>query len=225
MDWFSAYCAARDQMLDLVRSDPEAPVAACPGWSTTDLVRHVLAVAEDFERGAVADNMTAGHTAEAMEPTAGMTLDHLAERWAAQTERIRPLLDDPAPDPTRWPGTVLTDLIIHLHDVRGALGRPDHDDPNVAVAAGQMVKLARLLLAGTEAPSFTISVPGAREWTVGRDDPSLTLTAGMWDLFRSIAGRRTRAQVEALDWSADPSAILDAWLGPQYGYPAEPLAE
>ena len=61
-------------------------------------------------------------------------------------------------------------------------------------------------------------VPDGAEARVHRAGP-------LFGLFRSFGGRRTLAQVRALDWSADPTPYLDAFFGGILKPPAEPLDE
>jgi hypothetical protein len=42
----------------------------------------------------------------------------------------------------------------------------------------------------------------------GEGDPSMTLATTEFELFRWRMGRRSPAQLAAMDWSADPAAIL-----------------
>jgi hypothetical protein len=39
----------------------------------------------------------------------------------------------------------------------------------------------------------------------------ITLRATAYDFLRSVSGRRSRRQVETLDWSADPGPLLDTF--------------
>ena len=42
----------------------------------------------------------------------------------------------------------------------------------------------------------------------GQGEQSLTLSITEFELFRFLMGRRSAAQLAAMDWSADPSAVL-----------------
>ena len=226
MDWYRRYLGSRNELLALLEAhDPATSVRACPGWSALDVVRHVISVAEDYERGSTADNLSPIHTAAAVDARAERDLVWLATEWNELTARIRPHLEALEPDPGRWPAIIVTDLVVHVHDVRNALRVPDHADPNIEVATGQLIKQARVVLAGTAAPSFVISVPGVRDWIVGRGAPTLSLTSDLWSLFRAISGRRTRAEAAAMQWSADPTQVLDHWLSVQFAYPEGRLGE
>ena len=47
------------------------------------------------------------------------------------------------------------------------------------------------------------------EWFVGQDPPAATLTAEPFTLFRLLFGRRSLAQMAALDWTGSPDLYLD----------------
>jgi hypothetical protein len=48
------------------------------------------------------------------------------------------------------------------------------------------------------------------QYQVGPDgEPALELTTTWYEAFRWRMGRRSRGQLAALDWSGDPSPVLD----------------
>jgi hypothetical protein len=60
-----------------------------------------------------------------------------------------------------------------------------------------------------EAPVPVRIVTEHGEYLVGGDQPTLTLSTSEYELFRWRMGRRSRAQLAAMDWSGEPSGVLD----------------
>ena len=55
-----------------------------------------------------------------------------------------------------------------------------------------------------------IAVDG-EERIVGQTAPGRTMVVPSWELFRSLAGRRSLAQVRRYDWKGDPDPYLAVW--------------
>jgi hypothetical protein len=58
---------------------------------------------------------------------------------------------------------------------------------------------------------------------LGEGTPGAAVTAGRWELLRAFAGRRSRAQLSALQWSGDPEPYLP--IIPAYGERVDDLVE
>jgi hypothetical protein len=70
-----------------------------------------------------------------------------------------------------------------------------------ATALIERLELGRDVLAVTFPDGITVR-------SVGTAAPSLTLHATAFDVLRLRLGRRTPAEVSALDWSADPTPLF-----------------
>jgi hypothetical protein len=101
-----------------------------------------------------------------------------------------------------WPAVI--DIASHEQDIRGALGRPGARDT-------QVIRLAAKGLIGSLDPPVPIRVSVEdTELRVGpADGPGLGLVTGRFEAFRWRMGRRSRAQLAALDWTGDPAPVLD----------------
>ena len=64
---------------------------------------------------------------------------------------------------------------------------------------------------------------GEKERMVGEGAPGATLSGDRFEIFRALAGRRSAAQMLAMDWEGDPTPYVE--LVPAYGPPDEPLVE
>ncbi len=115
---------------------------------------------------------------------------------------MAPLFEVALSDRGTWPG--FFDALSHEHDIRGALDRPgerDHDDVRLA---------CRLLTARLDAPvALELHVGDDVIRPAGADGPALRLRTSAFELVRLRLGRRSRAQVIALDWSGDPAPVVD----------------
>ena len=56
-------------------------------------------------------------------------------------------------------------------------------------------------------------------WLLGQGEPQIILNGSDYDLARALLGRRSRAQVQAMDWTGDPAPILDHFV--VFAYSAE----
>ena len=69
---------------------------------------------------------------------------------------------------------------------------------------------AERLLSGLRSPAPLRVVVEDAEFRIGPDDEAeLILTTSRFEALRWRMGRRSRAQLVALDWSADPTHVLD----------------
>ncbi|MGV9803030.1 maleylpyruvate isomerase family mycothiol-dependent enzyme [Mycobacterium sp. NPDC003449] len=173
-------------------------VAACPGWSVRDLVAHLTAVAEDWAAGrlsgAPTDDATAAQVArfEPFDPAELLAAWNVA---AAQLDRL-----------ARTDGLTppIGDIVVHEHDIRGALHRPGARDSAAAHAvAGQLLANLR-----TPVP-VAVTVEDA-EFHCGPDgEAEIRLSTSRFESLRWRTGRRSRAQLAAMDWSGEPGPVLE----------------
>lgn len=217
------------------------PVPATPGWSVLDVVAHVTGLAVDAGAGALPgdldlleqfrdDEVVAARDAYAdgqVLARRGRSPAQIVAEWdtaePAVVDRLERDPTDPAAVPFGFDVVLVTDLGVHADDVANALGLPPHADTaatRVAFAGYCFALDYRLRALGL--PALALHYDG-RTRTVGEGPPAAQLTADRWELVRVLAGRRSRAQIERLDWDGDASPYLA--LLPTYGERATDLVE
>jgi uncharacterized protein (TIGR03083 family) len=241
MDHVAAYQDARERITELLAVDPEAQVPATPGWSVRDVVAHLSGLAADWAGHNLDAYASAEWTDAQVQARAGRSVGSLAAEWAHRAEDLESILRDPVgsgiPEPLitafgpvpaiAWPDVIVTDLAIHEHDIRGALSEPGfRDSVAVRIAMRSHVGLLRFIGAARKLP-ILLMWPSDHDtaYPVGRGEADVVLTAPLFELFRATGGRRSRAQIEAMDWSDDPGPWLEHLVMPSYTAPDRDLVE
>jgi uncharacterized protein (TIGR03083 family) len=174
------------------------PVPACPGWSVQDVVAHEMATTEDALAGRLSGPPPDEATAAQVARFKGRDIAGMLATWA----QTAPPFAERVARSEVWPAVI--DIASHEQDIRGALGRPGARDTLA-------IRLAADGLIGFLDPPLPIrvSVEDA-EFRVGpADRPELGLATCRFEAFRWRMGRRSRAQLAALDWTGDPEPVLD----------------
>ncbi len=222
------YAATRDRLIALVRpladgdeTGAARTVALTPGWTVAQVVAHVCGLNADVAAGMRQGMGTDERTAHQVATRAGRTVAQVCDEWLGHAEAMRAAIDD---DPF-FGRRLAADLVVHLHDVQHTLGQVvDRDDeatlsagrtyatriPDlVAEATGGRVALTIELVDAAERAGADGSEPTPVSAGLAEGPASLVLRATPYDVLRSVTGRRSRAQVAALDWSGDPTPVLD----------------
>jgi hypothetical protein len=71
-------------------------------------------------------------------------------------------------------------------------------------------------------PALRVRYAG-KERVTGEGEPAATWSGERFELFRALAGRRSNAQIAAMEWEGDPTPYLD--LISMYGPRADALVE
>ena len=242
-DLAGAYADARRRLGELLAGLDEAalatPVPACPAWTVRDVLAHVTGVAADAAGGTyfagAADAWSDVRLAAARDEwTAGQVrtrrqrpVEALVAEWAGWAATLEPMLAGTVPPPPGSPpwlrSAPVADLAVHLHDVRGALGRPgDREAPATALGLRIYARWLGQRLDQGGRPALRLRA-GDQDWVEGTGSPAASLAADPFGLFRALSGRRSLDQVRALGWDGDPEPYLDL-LAP-YPLPPSPLAE
>lgn len=209
------YLATVSRVSELVRSgraslDEEVP--ACPGWSARDVVAHLAGLAEDWVAGRLDGYGSDAWAAAQVAQFTDRPPDEVLAAWAAAADRFAGL--GPSPIGGTAAMWAFGDAVVHEADLRPVLA-PGTRVPDDAVALGTKAGVARWRGQLTEAGAVPLEIvaPGLRTWRVGdHDAPAPTVTVAPYELFRALYGRRSRAQVEAWEWSVDPARFLDGGL-------------
>jgi uncharacterized protein (TIGR03083 family) len=211
------YEGVRDRVITLVEGlavDELATAVPCtPDWSVHDVVSHLCGIAVDVLAGRLAGMGSDAWTAAQVEARRGRSTAQVVAVWRSTEYALRHRIEA---DP--FLGVRLTgDAIVHLQDLQHALGSPiERDGAATHVAAERYVpQLQERVLdrLGIRLAVVLIDPAGHPSADGSRSGPAdLTLRCDPYDFLRSVTGRRSRRQVEALDWSGDPGAVLDrAW--------------
>ena len=228
-DLASAYDETRKTMSDLARSagkdGQETPVPACPGWTVKDLIAHVTGIAAAVSSGqglrdinlvmfwdpdvsAAREEFVDGE----IKARRDNSLEEILEEWERASVDLTSMMRCERPFPEGAPAlsewVVLTDLGIHHHDLRGALGIPgDRDSLATGLSLRSYVEAMKIRTAARGLPSLRI-VAGSRSWTTSDQEPVATVTADPFELARAVSGRRNPDQVRAFTWAGDPEPFL-----------------
>jgi uncharacterized protein (TIGR03083 family) len=209
-----AYRSIRQRVTDMVADRPgvgDLPVPACPQWTVRDLVGHL-----DFICGSVLTRLT-GRPAPAGDDT---DLAGLLAHWAATGERMESALEATG----GGNGIVVMDAFVHELDIRVAVGLPPPDGhPAQPTAMDVLIRGFGDSVRAHRLPALRVETDGTG-WTAGDGEPAAVLTGSPWHLSRSLAGRRTEAQIAALDWSRPaPVQWLPAFTWGLFRPPAAPV--
>lgn len=220
----------------------EEEVAACPGWTVADVVRHVTGLADDWLTGDLEVYASADWTAAQVARFAHLDLAGTLAAWAERAPDFQRLLDDipgathlPASIATvvgsvpvdTFPGGVCVDLTQHVFDIAAALGAEVRiDDVEIDRLSKMMLGNIRRLWRHIDGPPITISTPAGLERSIDGEGSKVALTASSSDVFRALGGRRALDQVLQFDWSGPEAECRRAarhLVVPFFQAPTEPV--
>jgi uncharacterized protein (TIGR03083 family) len=198
-------------------AEAERSVPACPDWTVTQLLAHMVGLNADVLAGDEPDDHNSTWTQRQVDLRAGREPAALVTEWLALTQPMQDWMHEHGTRP-------LHDAVIHEQDMRGAVGRPGARDSDglAAVREAMAERFATRVRAAHLAP-VELRSP-AWIFSTGDGDPGLELFAPDFDLTRALMTRRTADQLR--QWSTagtiDPYLSVFASLGP---LPDRPLPE
>ena len=188
---------APDALLNGLPADVARPVPACPGWDVHDVVAHLVGVVEDALAGRLSGPPAPEQTAAQVARSRQTSLAELLDTWAAIADDFEAVVGELQ----IWPAAV--DVVTHDLDVRAAIGhRGGRDAPEVRTVAEQLVADRRTV------PPLCFDLGDVELVTVG-GAPEHRVRTSAFEITRICLGRRSVAQVLAMDWSPPVPAAPD----------------
>ena len=225
-------------LLEAASADELAqPVSATPAWRVRDVLAHVVGIAADLnaQRFPATPEEAEAWTAAQVAVRRDRPIEELGREWEHEGPTFEAGLRLFGYE---WGAHYLGDLLQHVGDVHHALGRPPaRDDRALAVALDfYLASLDEALVAEDVGPVLVLAhgawhddqVAADEVFSLGPADPDggpRAVVAGhRWELFRALGGRRTQAEVDALDWSGPAWAEAAARFS-RYPLPTASLHE
>ncbi len=169
----------------------DRPVPACPGWRVRDVLGHLLGNVEDALAGRISGPPTEDQTREQVARHADDDPVALLQQWNEQAPEFEDVLDAVP----IWPAFI--DAISHEHDIRAALGDQRGRDTDDVLRAAELLAVPP--------PGLGLVVDGR---AYGDDEVDARLTTTSFELLRIRLGRRSEAQVRAMEWDGSPDGRL-----------------
>jgi uncharacterized protein (TIGR03083 family) len=224
------YRDTRERLTELVGglddTAAETNVPSTPAWTVKDVIGHLSGLVTDWLNGRTEDYGGQAWTAQQVAVRRQWSLKEVLDEWNEASPKLEALMDDPrgAGFPDHMPYLAAADLVVHEHDIRGAVGRPGaRDSEGVRLAMKTYVTGVRQRHDVTELGPMVIRESDGREWPVGKGEPVISVTAPRFELFRAISGRRSRDQARSFAWDAEPGPHLDLLLLSGFAWAEEDL--
>ncbi|AUI56982.1 maleylpyruvate isomerase family mycothiol-dependent enzyme [Amycolatopsis sp. BJA-103] len=176
-------------------------VPACPQWTVRDLLAHLTEICDRVITRFGGEPCPVPERASAAE---------LLRLWLERGPEADALLAADGEGKSRGDIMVM-DAFTHELDLRYALGVPP-PEAHAAWLRGFEVLVSGLAssLGSHGLPGMRIEIEGAT-WIAGTEPVAAVLSGPPVDLYRTLAGRRSPAQIAALDWLGDPEPWLRAF--------------
>lgn len=206
------YRAVRDELVTELRpldvATASTIVPACPDWTVKDVVAHLSGLNAELLAGV--DGSIGSHeaTSRQVADRSELSLSEVLDEWLSLSKAID---DRFAVDPN-MAAALLADMVVHAYDIEEILHQSTTAaDTAVAASAQRYVGKLQDRLATDFDTRLTIDLTDDATWPAPRLDNAaeLTVQTSSFEFLRGVTGRLPRHQVEAFDWSSDPSAILD----------------
>lgn len=215
------YFEGRVRLLELAaQMGPEAaatPVPALPGWTVKDTYAHLAGVCADLVDGRTEGYGTRAWTARHVAERRDHSLEQVCAEWARRGPELEQLireveeeLDDEEEAERRF-AHLIPELWAHEYDIRGALVwlGPGHDE-HTSYVIGRLVEQFKDRWRAQKLPPIRLVGDEGDWWLLGEGEPVATLTAtGDFEIARMLLGRRSRAQILAMDWEGDARPFVD----------------
>jgi uncharacterized protein (TIGR03083 family) len=209
-DYTTAYRELRDRVSNLVReraSEIDELAPATPEWRLRDIVAHMAGICDDVAQARLDGVGSDAWTSAQVDPRRDWPVDQLLDDWHEHSTTIEPQI---ATFPPVIVGQMITDAFTHEQDIRGALRAPGGRHSLAADIAFDWGsdRLGDRMTAQHEG-SLTLETDCDTK-TVGSGKPATRLRADRFDITRSFMGRRSKSQLEAMDWDGpfDPEHVL-----------------
>jgi uncharacterized protein (TIGR03083 family) len=219
-DYGDAYRASRARLTALANqldaAALEKTVPTCPEWRIKDVYAHLIGLVADVTAGNLDGAGSDAWTQKQVDDRADRTGPELIAEWDANGPGMETLLDGVPP---QIGAQIVGDLATHEADIWGAIGRPEARDSDGVALGFQRYALAlgdRIKEAGL--PALRIN-----DLVVGDGEPAASVSAGPFELFRALTGRRSSDQVRAFTWDGDPEPYVAIFSA--YGNPSAPVIE
>lgn len=208
-NYVAAYREARLRLQDLARgltaAQAATPVPTCPGWTVQDVLAHQAGDAADLVAGNTDGVATDPWTARHVDQRRSRTVDTIIQELNEQGTLVEGKL--PA-IPSRFARMLVSDIVLHEQDIRGALRQPGAlDSVGFRLTLNSLIDALRRRIERGGLPALHLEADG-EEWLLGEGDPAATVSAPAFELMRALAGRRSIAQIAAHRWQGDREAYL-----------------
>lgn len=214
-----AYRACRENITRLLGAHQDAAdriVPACPDWTVRDLLAHVVEGCRSRYSALAGDSPPL----PALEK---LDVAELLAEWA----RTGPPVEQSLAGKNGFSHDVLVmDAFTHELDLRRVVEAPPPDEghPAYPTALGLVLNGFSASVHAHGLPALRIETEGA-QWVAGGGDAAATMRAHHFDLYRSIAGRRTHRQIAQLSWSTSAEMWLPAFTWGPFNPPAQATEE
>ncbi len=203
----TAYRGVQQRMSELARDMDEAtadsPVPACPDWRVRDLLAHVVGVSVDVAAGTLEGAGSDPWTAAQVEARRGRSIDELLAEWEAGSDTFAEALG--SIDAFRAAQSVF-DAATHEHDLRGALDQPGARNSDAfEIGWGWATDVLGQIRDGYDAGAIELRTPSGTT-VAGKGEPTATVSAERFELWRAMTGRRSPEQVAAWTWEGATEA-------------------
>lgn len=210
------------QLTTLSDLDAQTSVLTCPGWSVKDVIAHVSGLVAETLAGVPPPRGSDEATARQVNDRADLSLAQICREWVGNADAFVAFGDQ---DPT-YVAALTCDLVVHAIDIGEALDRPINIDieaiQRVASRYGAALQERaseagnRLTLVLDDIVTSDISSNDPAVSPSSNDESGLVLRSSSHEFLRAVTGRRSGAQVLAMDWTGDPEFLLaNGWS--QYG--------
>lgn len=194
-------------------------VPQCPAWSIGEVIAHVVGIVDDILSNNLADIGTDSWTELHLAKRVDMSLHQVCDEWETLAAPFRALGEANPVMPMR----ACADLITHHHDVLQALGRPGARETAAVRLALERYGPYFCERAGAAGLPVVRVEAGEQAWQSGEGEPTAVVTEQAFELLRAFSGRRSTAQILAMNWTGDAEPYLA--VASPYGLPSDDVIE
>lgn len=215
------YLDTRSRIVDLVRDatpdELDRTVPACPDWTVRQLLTHCVSMPAAIGAGDLPSDDLDAWIDAILTARRDRTIEELVDEWSTTDDTIATMVGGGG-------AVLLDDLVVHEHDLRGALGRPDRSRFEAEVFVPRALASCVPELERRELGAIEVHHDG-RTWRSHDAEVGWVLETTPWEAVRALYSRRTADELRALGSTADDIEAYIALLDDHLPLPTATLGE